>query len=284
MKRIAFSLALVAILVTGLVAQEASAPEVVKFTVKRPGVGDVATRATNQTIDLQLDMDMGEMGGQQSMVQKMEFADSRTCTVLEAKGDSVTKFKVAYQKMKGTMKMEAAMLPEPMEQDLLEGRNPAGETYVFTVTDGGLTITNEEGEEASGEMREMLSSMEWTDNRLGAWSPSMADLTEKREISVGETITVSREKALSFVPQQNRAQLGDDANVSMELTLKETTMSLGAKVAVFDSKLKITGTPGAEEGMAMELSMEMTGTMTVGVDNMWVYSSKMKRPMKMEGG
>ncbi|MCB9831748.1 MAG: hypothetical protein H6807_04665 [Planctomycetes bacterium] len=283
MKRFAALLAVALLATSGLFAQETPTAEVVKFQAKAPGVGDVVNRASTQGVDLQIDMSMGEMGSQ-AITQKMDFSDSRACTVLETKDGAVTKFKVAYQKLKATMKMESPMQPEPIEMDMFEGTNPSGNTYLFTVVDGALKITSMEGEEVSGDLVTILTAMEWTDGRLGCWAPLFSEFTDKREMTIGETINVPREKALSFIPQQNRDQLGDAADVVMTLTLKETTTTLGAKVAVFDAKMKITASPAAEEGLDMTLNVEMEGSMSVGLDNMWVYSSKMKGPLKMSGG
>lgn len=282
MQRFALTFALAAIFAVSVSAQEPAA-EVVKFSSKKPTVGDSVTRGSNVDVDMKIDIETPM--GPQAMGQVMDLVTKRTVTVLEAKEGKVTKFTAEYREAKSLMTQSMDMMPEPMEIDMMEGMNPTGHVWTFTVGDEGLKIANEEGEEATGQLYEFLSAAEWSDGKLNAWSPSLADMTDKREIAVGETIAIDKDRALEMMPKANREQLGDEAEVETKITLKGTTTMLGAKVAIFDTTMKVNASiDQGDMGMTMSMTMEFKGTMNIGVDNMWTYSSKMSGPMKMTGG
>ena len=285
MQRFAFSFVIAAIFAVSVSAQEPAAPEVIKFSSKKPAAGDMVTRATTVGFNMAIDIESPMQEGVQTMNQALDGVTKRTVTVLEAKDGNVTKFTADYKEAKSVMTQSMPMLPEPMEQDMMEGRSPTGHVWTFTVGDDGLKIVNEEGEEATGELYQYLSNSEWSEGKLVAWSPNLSEMTDKREIAVGETIVVDKERALAMMPKANRQELGADPEVETKLTLKGTTTMLGAKVAIFETTMKVTANiDQGGMGMTMTMTMDFKGEIQVGVDNMWTYKSKMSGPMDMNGG
>lgn len=265
-----------------LVAQDAKpAPKTIKFTAKSPAAGDTVVKGTSNDTKTTINISMGEMG-EQSMNQGIKMKETKTVTILAAEGSKVTKFKVNYKEVTAEQVMESPMAPEPMTTDMMEGNNPTGNTYIFTIAEGGTTITDEKGEAVGADMAEFLKTAEAPEGKFAAWRPSAADMFTKREFTIGETVVIPKDKAMSIIP--NKEMLGDDVNIKVKATLRSVKSVFGVKCGEFDVETEIEGSPqgvggGGGMGMDIKMTMKMKGTMTVGIENMWVYAMKSTGPM-----
>ncbi len=285
MNRIVTAFAMISVLTVGLFAQEAKTkPETIKFTAKKVASGDTVIKGATSNTKLVMKMSMGEMG-EQEMNQAMDAKETKTVTILEAKNGKITKFKVAYKSVVSTVKMESGMFPEPMEEDAVSQFDLNGNTFTFTIADGAVTVKDAEGDAVEGARGEYLKNAEAPEGKCSAWNPDATTIFEKREFTVGETVVIPQERATAMVP--NQKMLGDDIKVKVTATLRSKKKVFGVECGVFDMVVNIEGAPQMPGGGGMgaadaELTMKLTGTMTVGVDNMWVYASKMNGPIVID--
>ena len=217
------------------------------------------------------------------MKQSSEMKETKTVTVLETAEDKVTKFKIAYKEVKVVQRQEADAMPEPMEIDVLEGNNPSGNTYIFTIDGEAVTIKDEQGETVTGELADFLAKAEAPKGEFAAWRPSAADLFSERELVIGQSVTIKKEDAMAIIP--NSEMLGNEMDVKVEAVLKSTTEILGNRCAVFDVTTTISGAPGgmsAAPGLDMKMTMKLSGTMTIGIDNMWLYKMQTSGPVNFD--
>ncbi len=284
MNRILSAIAMILVLSSVLVAQETAAkPETVKFTAKNPAAGDQVVKGSTSDTTTVMTISMGEMG-EQTMNQGVKMKETKTVTVLAAEGENVTKFKIAYKEVKLEQITESPMSPEPMTQDMMEGNNPSGNTYVFTIGESGVVITDEKGEAVTEGMAEFLKTAEAPEGKFVAWRPSAAEMFTAREFTIGETVVIPKDKAMAIIP--NRKMLGNEVNIKVEATLRARKTVFGVACGVFDIVTTMDGSPAFvadnAPGMDMKMTMKLTGTMTIGIDNMWLYGMKSSGPLNVD--
>ncbi|MFT7617654.1 MAG: hypothetical protein ACI97A_001293 [Planctomycetota bacterium] len=285
MNRIFTALIVFSIFTATVVAQDEAKPkaETVKFTAKKVAVGDRVLKGSKAKSAMNMNMSMGEMG-EQEMNQGLNGSETKTVTILEVKDDKVTKFSVEYREMKAETSMESPMLPEPMIEDPMAAFDLAGNTYTYTIADDGVKVVDSKGEALPDDKAKLLTELETPGGKFGAWNPNAAEMFTKREITIGETVVIPKEKAMSLLPSPEL--LGKSTSFKCEATLVAKKNVFGVACGVFDIVMAVEGEPkmpgGDLPGMVANMTLKLTGSITIGVDNMWIYAAKTTGPVNIE--
>lgn len=279
-----FALLAVLLLAGGVTAQEDV--QKITFTHKSLAVGDVQTRASSMNMNQDLTMSMGDEA-QPPMNQEVDTKEKRRTSILAAANGKVTKVKIEMLDFGFDMKMGGESVPEGLGD--MGPPDITGKVVIVELTeDGTVTVKDEEGN-AVDEMLEAAGSGEFDKGNYVGWGPRFEKILPRRPVAMNEIITVPKERAMDFMPGYGKAKLGDVE--SMTLKLVGTKRSLGTDLAVFEVDAKFGGSPdlgvmgggggGGVPGLTLRVDVHLTGKISVGVNNLWVYDMELDGPMKL---
>lgn len=231
------------------------APAATQFTLAPPPVNQVIIQT--QTMKASLDMKVTVDG---EVVQEgptnMENNEERRTTVLAADDDAPTRIRVEFPVARES-------------QDGMTNAQPVqGHAYVIDDTGATLSVTREDGSQASA------IEIEFLNDEFGDLSEpdDFVKLMNGKSVEVGETIEVSKEAARGIF---------DDESLEVErmaLTFKGEETINGLQCGVFDVVLNMKGADGT--GVAM--TMTVTGKLVMSVQ-CWPVSLDLSGNMAIDG-
>ena len=174
-----------------------------------------------------------------------------------------------YEKIEGTTKVteDEVTQEEPAPRSPLLGR-----TYVITLQNDKLVIQDEKGRKPPYDELELLQSQY---EGFGQPDP-LLEFFENKKFSVGEEIPMPIGLAGELYSDSKRNKVRFERFTQV---LRAIRQEVGARVAVFDTFLKMVGFYGANTTMKMDLK----GETIVEIAKSWPMSSRLQGPVRVMG-
>ncbi len=231
----------------------------VTFTAVPQKPGGVIHEESTFRLDMVLSVDA--MGEAMTFDVSNEDQHTRTMRVRETLGFDITTFTVEYSAYSS-----ASNTP----QGATSVKGPViGRVYLLYRPDSVKTIGADDGKPVS-ETEEAYLMKEF---RKQDFSERMNKVLDGRTFSVGDTLVLSHDLAMSFVSKGSENDVKD-----FSIRLAAVRMDGGTRLAVFAVRLVVEG---ENEGMVTTLTME--GEMVVDVATCWPRTISVTGPMTMEG-
>jgi hypothetical protein len=254
----------------------------VTFHTKPLPVGMTVLSVDSMTMDGSLIV-LAE-GQEQSFPMKILQRKRSTRTILAMDGDELSRYRIryedAYEEERQPMRKPKISTPPVTEVDYIyerlgdeAGAQPSPEDVdaATVVVHSGWSIRREDGKPLSKEESEYLTDKV----KEKGMNHSIRRVLDGRTVTVGDDIIVDSEMLEAIGEGFVQGHMAPNA---VTLTLRDIKSQNGTQLADLDFSLAMKGSAGPLE---METTME--GTISLGVDDLWMYTLEMDGPLTGTG-